>query len=124
MTLYPRTLGLIIALLLATPSQAEDAAPKEEKKTIDVFAAPVATTDLYDPVVFGGRIESRIRADVGAEVEGRVRKIHVKLGQRVRAGDLLFSVRPTQSGFQNFRAVAPVSGICLLYTSPSPRDFG
>lgn len=52
-------------------------------------AAPADITQL---VQAAGILQPRTKVDVGAQVSGQVRKIHVELGQQVKKGDLLVSL--------------------------------
>ena len=51
-----------------------------------------ASADITQLVQAAGVLQPRIKVDVGAQVTGQVRKIHVELGQQVRKGDLLVSL--------------------------------
>lgn len=58
---------------------------------------PTATAELADirhVVQAAGIIQARTKVDVGAQVTGQVRTLHVQLGQSVRKGDLLVSLDP------------------------------
>lgn len=52
-------------------------------------AAPADITQL---VQAAGILQPRTKVDVGAQVSGQVRKIHVELGQQVKKGELLVSL--------------------------------
>jgi macrolide-specific efflux system membrane fusion protein len=41
-----------------------------------------------------GVLQPKVKVDVGAQVSGQVRKIHVQLGQQVHKGDVLVSLDP------------------------------
>jgi macrolide-specific efflux system membrane fusion protein len=59
---------------------------------------PLATImrgDLEDLVAAVGRLEPRDFVDVGTQVSGQLRTIHVEVGQTVAAGDLLAEIDPT-----------------------------
>lgn len=54
----------------------------------------VESADITHVVQAAGVLQARTRVDVGAQVSGQIRKIHVQLGQQVRKDDLLVSLDP------------------------------
>jgi macrolide-specific efflux system membrane fusion protein len=50
--------------------------------------------DVVQTVQAAGVLQPKVKVDVGAQVSGQVRKIHVQLGQQVRKGDVLVSLDP------------------------------
>ncbi len=59
-----------------------------------VFAA-VQRGDIEDVVTATGTLQPRDYVDVGAQVSGQLKKIHVEVGSEVTAGDLLAEIDPT-----------------------------
>lgn len=57
-------------------------------------SAEVVFTDIEQSVRAAGVILPSIKVDVGAQVTAQVRKLHVRVGDRVRKGDLLVSLDP------------------------------
>ena len=51
--------------------------------------------DIEDVVTATGTLQPRDYVDVGAQVSGQLRKIHVEVGDTVNAGDLLAEIDPT-----------------------------
>lgn len=51
--------------------------------------------DVEDVVTATGTLQPRDYVDVGAQVSGQLRKIHVEVGDTVKAGDLLADIDPT-----------------------------
>jgi membrane fusion protein, macrolide-specific efflux system len=51
-----------------------------------------APADITQIVQAAGVLQPRVKVDVGAQVSGQVKKIHVQLGQRVKKGELLVSL--------------------------------
>ncbi len=51
--------------------------------------------DIEDVVTATGMLQPRDYVDVGAQVSGQLRKIHVEVGDTVNAGDLLAEIDPT-----------------------------
>lgn len=54
--------------------------------------ALIGQHDIEDTVIAVGRIRPRAHVDVGARVSGQLRKLHVRVGSRVREGDLLAEI--------------------------------
>jgi len=52
------------------------------------------TADIVQTVQAAGVLQPKVKVDVGAQVSGQVRKIHVQLGQQVHKGDVLVSLDP------------------------------
>ncbi|GAA4332833.1 hypothetical protein GCM10023144_23290 [Pigmentiphaga soli] len=69
--------------------------------------------DMEDLVSATGTLQPRDYVDVGAQVSGQLRKIHVEVGSTVKEGDLLAEIDPTvflanvdarRAGLRNLRA--------------------
>jgi len=54
----------------------------------------VARADVTQVVQAAGILQAQTRVDVGAQVSGQIKALHVQLGQRVRKGELLVSLDP------------------------------
>ncbi len=57
--------------------------------------ATVQRGDIEDLVTATGTLQPRDYVDVGAQVSGQLKKIHVEIGSVVQAGDLLAEIDPT-----------------------------
>lgn len=57
--------------------------------------APVTRGDIEDVVTATGTLQPRDYVDVGAQVSGQLKKIHVEVGSAVKAGDLLAEIDST-----------------------------
>ena len=55
----------------------------------------VARGDLEDTVTATGILQPRDYVDVGTQVSGQLKKLHVQVGQAVKAGQLLAEIDPT-----------------------------
>lgn len=80
--------------------------------THEAVSAPVATvTETLQPVLHEavGTIQAKADGTISAKIMGTVRKIHVKEGDRVNAGDLLVTLDPRQVSAQFSQARAAVS---------------
>ncbi|WP_428420943.1 efflux RND transporter periplasmic adaptor subunit [Methylibium sp.] len=75
--------------------------------------ATVQRGDIQDLVTATGTVQPRDYVDVGAQVSGQLKKLHVDVGSVVKAGDLLAEIDPTvltatvdarRAGLRNQRA--------------------
>ena len=75
--------------------------------------ATVQRGDIQDLVTATGTVQPRDYVDVGAQVSGQLKKLHVEVGSVVQAGDLLAEIDPTvlkatvdarRAGLRNQRA--------------------
>lgn len=57
--------------------------------------ATVQRGDIEDVVTATGTLQPRDYVDVGAQVSGQLKKIHVEVGSVIKAGDLLAEIDPT-----------------------------
>jgi membrane fusion protein, macrolide-specific efflux system len=55
-------------------------------------AAAVERSDITQVVQAAGRLQPKLKVDIGAQVSGQVRQLHVQLGQAVKEGALLVSL--------------------------------
>ena len=51
--------------------------------------------DIEDAITALGTLQPRDYVDVGTQVSGQLKKLHVAIGDRVKAGDLLAEIDPT-----------------------------
>lgn len=67
-----------------------------KKTDVDQYQiATVQRADIEDLVTATGNLQPRDYVDVGAQVSGQLKKIHVEIGSVVKAGDLLAEIDPT-----------------------------
>jgi macrolide-specific efflux system membrane fusion protein len=67
------------------------------QRPADVPAPPTAAAELADitqTVQAAGVLQPKVKVDIGAQVSGQVRRLHVQLGQHVAKGELLVSLDP------------------------------
>ena len=55
-------------------------------------SASVELGDIIQTVQAAGRLQPRVKVDIGAQVSGQVRQLHVQLGQEVKVGTALVSL--------------------------------
>ncbi len=67
------------------------------KKPDEYIFATVQRGDIEDLVGATGSLQPRDYVDVGAQVSGQLKKIHVDVGSEVKEGDLLAEIDATQS---------------------------
>lgn len=63
--------------------------------TAQIATVPVTRGDVEDAVTALGTLQPRDYVDVGTQVSGQLRKIHVEIGSDVKEGDLLAEIDPT-----------------------------
>jgi macrolide-specific efflux system membrane fusion protein len=79
--------------------------------------AAVQRGDIEEVVTATGMLQPRDYVDVGAQVSGQLRKIHVDVGSEVKEGDLLAEIDPTL-----FRARVDASRAQLRYQRAQLQD--
>ena len=91
-----------------------------KKKPIDVYVETVGEAELFEPIVFGGKLMPSVSSPVLSEVTGSVVKIHRVSGNYVRQGDPILAIKPIGGGdsYRPFVVRAPVSGHILLKFKP------
>ncbi len=97
-----RPILLLLPLLLAACSSEPPAAPPPA----EVFVAPPRVEQVRDWAEYTGRFAAVDAVEVRARVSGYLDQVHFNDGQRVAAGDLLFTIdrRPFQSAVAQRRA--------------------
>jgi len=95
--------AVIAALLVYGLSRAGWSAPKPATAPQTVTVAPA---DITQTVQASGLLQPKVKVDIGAQLGGQIRKLHVQLGQRVKAGALLVTLDPdaAQNAVQQARA--------------------
>jgi macrolide-specific efflux system membrane fusion protein len=57
-------------------------------------AVPVEMADIEETVTAQGKLEPKQYVDVGVQVSGQLKKIHVEIGDTVKTGDLIAEIDP------------------------------
>jgi membrane fusion protein, macrolide-specific efflux system len=65
-----------------------------EKRSLAEMSATVEYGDIEENVTAQGKLEPKEYVDVGAQVTGQLQKLHVEIGDIVKAGDLLAEIDP------------------------------
>lgn len=70
---------------------------------LNIATATVAIADIEDTVLATGKLEPKELVSVGAQVSGQLKSLNVKLGQTVKAGQLIAEIdaQPQQNAVQN-----------------------
>lgn len=77
----------------------------------------VRLADVVQTVQAAGVLQPKVKVDVGAQVSGQVRRIHVQLGQAVKKGELLVSLDPELARSEVAQAEAAVAQQSALIDS-------
>jgi len=85
--------GLAVALLAAAGAFAYRQITGDSVPTFKTAA--VTTGDIEKSVTALGALQPKDYVDVGAQVSGQLKKVHVDIGDRVQKGDLLAEIDPT-----------------------------
>ncbi len=90
--------AIIIVILLAIAAGAVFLIRSLLKKPEDIGAnVAVVTRGRLESYVSGwGSTTSKSKADLGKDLKGKVMEVNVKSGDRVKAGDVIFTVDPTE----------------------------
>ena len=65
-------------------------------RAVEVRLEPVARRDLVAVVTASGKVEAKTKVDISSDITGRITKIYVREGDRVRKGELLIQIDPAQ----------------------------
>lgn len=68
---------------------------QQQPTKLQYLTEPATLTDIENTVIAGGQVYAEELIDVGAQATGRVDKLHVSLGQRVKKGDLIADIDAT-----------------------------
>lgn len=74
-----------------------------------VITTEVMVADIEDAVLATGTIEASQEVSVGAQVSGQIKRLHVKLGESVKQGQLIAEIDSTTQNNQLRNAEAQVS---------------
>ena len=86
---------ILVPLLLAGAWYGRSAFLGEHDPATQYQFSAVQRGDIEDVVTATGTLQPRDYVDVGAQVSGQLRKIHVEVGDTVEAGQLLAEIDPT-----------------------------
>lgn len=79
--------GLLAAC--TTPPPATPAAVATPAKQVEVRTAPVARTDLVSSLAYSGDVRTRANLTIVPKASGRIEKLNVDVGSRVKTGDVI-----------------------------------
>lgn len=69
---------------------------RQQLPKLQYLTETVKLSDIENTVIAGGQVYAEELIDVGAQATGRVDKLHVTLGQRLKKGDLIADIDATQ----------------------------
>jgi len=77
-----------------------------QTSSANFLTATVTVGNLDQTVTALGRLQPKELVNVGAQVTGQVQRLHVVLGQKVKAGDLIAEIdaKPQQLALRNAEA--------------------
>ena len=90
-----RAVLILVPLLLAGGWYARSTFLGERDPANNYQFSAVQRGDIEDVVTATGTLQPRDYVDVGAQVSGQLRKIHVEVGHTVEASQLLAEIDPT-----------------------------
>ncbi|MEK9282988.1 efflux RND transporter periplasmic adaptor subunit [Bradyrhizobium sp. ISRA442] len=110
-----KRLKITAALLAAAVTGVVPAAhfPGTSGKTQSYITAPVTVSDLREEVLASGTLKPARLTAVGAQVSGRITALNVKVGDTVKAGDVIAQIDPvtkqndlrnSEASLKNYRA--------------------
>jgi macrolide-specific efflux system membrane fusion protein len=101
----------LVALILIVISAIYYSFERQRKASLEprLITEEVQIADLVEVVQAAGVLQPRVKVDVGAQVSGQVRKIHVHLGQQVKRGDVLVSLDPEFARNEVYQAEAALA---------------
>lgn len=85
----------VLVLLAAAGGAAWWSFGRETAPTVTYLTGEVGRGDIEDTVSALGSLQPRDYVDVGTQVSGQLRQIHVEIGDHVKQGDLLAEIDPT-----------------------------
>lgn len=89
-------LGLVALCLLGALAWSVWRATQQRDDGLAAYQlVTVERADIEDVVTATGTLQPRDYVDVGAQVSGQLKKIHVEVGSEVKAGELLAEIDPT-----------------------------
>ncbi|NHC08409.1 efflux RND transporter periplasmic adaptor subunit [Azonexus fungiphilus] len=93
----PPVLGLLVVLAALALGLAAWSLSRGGKDGKELIGVEVRKGDIEDLVAATGALQPRDYVDVGAQVSGQLKMIHVEVGQSVKEGDLLAEIDAEQS---------------------------
>jgi len=99
-----RILGLTCALTFSVLPGCQKAETAAQAKPLEVHYVEVQPEDVVIYTDFVGTVDGVENADIRARVAGYLEEVHFQEGQRVKKGDLLFTIDPVLSQAELRRA--------------------
>ena len=114
---HPVVLFFLLIFLLASCSSPEDNIQPVKKKefALPVQVGKIVTIDVADEVRTVGNIQAEKRVVINSEVQGKITRIAVEEGMKVKAGDLLAQIDPREFELIHERLRADLSSVQKEY---------
>ena len=90
----PRRLAALLLVLLILAGMGYAVHLWRREAPADPVLVPVERADLVELITAQGKLEPKEYVDVGAQVSGQLRDLHVEIGDRVRRGQLIAEIDP------------------------------
>jgi HlyD family secretion protein len=114
----PAVLGLAIAAVICLTS-CKDPKAKQSSAEQKIPTAPSKVEDLDFSIQVIGDLRPSLQVDVKAEISGRIKKIHSKIGETINAGDLVIELDDTDILTEKATALIEIEGTKLALTRAS-----
>src|SRR6185312_9476799 len=101
--------GILGVAVLALVGVVAVTAAKKKNQPTDVRIEAVQKRDLVASVTASGQVSAHTKADLSADITGRVVKLSAKEGDYVKQGDFLLQIDPQQYQAQLAQAQAQVA---------------
>ena len=94
-----RTLIIAGVIAVALVAMASASGVLEEEPQASVLTEFVSLGTIEETVLANGELEPARIVSVGAQVSGQLKTLHVELGQKIKAGDLIAEIDPTAQAY-------------------------
>jgi RND family efflux transporter MFP subunit len=84
--------GVAVTLACGQSDATPPLPPVASEPVVAVETAQVQRGAIHSRIVVAGSLEARRKSQIGARVPGRIKQLHVHVGDRVAAGDVLFEI--------------------------------
>ena len=112
----------VLALFLLAACNSEKNEPIEKEPAIIVKVNGVSDNDTSPFVTASGKIEAKNSANLSTRLMGYITKVHIQVGQKVAAGQLLVSINNTDLQAKRAQVDASILQATVGYTN-AKKDY-